>query len=99
VEAHDEHELEAAVDAGAQVIGINNRDLTTLAVDTQRTFELLDQIPAGATTVSESGWRLAEDLRALDQAGVDAVLVGEALMRSEDIEAACRALTGAAIRS
>jgi indole-3-glycerol phosphate synthase len=92
VEVHDERELGAAVTAGAQVIGINNRDLATLAVDTRRTFELLPQIPAGAATVAESGFSRREELDELAHAGVDAVLVGEALMRSADIEAACRAL-------
>jgi indole-3-glycerol phosphate synthase len=95
VEVHDARELEVAVDAGARVIGINNRDLTTLAVDTGRTFELLEQVPSGTTTVSESGWRAGAELRTLEQAGVDAVLVGEALMRASDIESACRALTRA----
>lgn len=93
VEVHDERELERASAAGARLIGINNRDLTTLQVDIGRTFELLPGVPAGATVVAESGLRSREDLAALDQAGVDAVLIGEALMRSSDIEAACRALT------
>jgi len=94
VEVHDSDELDVAVDAGARLIGINNRDLTTLLVDTGRTFELLERVPAGSTIVSESGWRGASEIRELERAGVDAVLVGEALMRADDIEAACRALTG-----
>jgi indole-3-glycerol phosphate synthase len=93
VEVHDERELERAAALGAGLIGINNRDLTTLRVDIQRTFELLPAVPAGTTVVAESGLRTASDLAALEDAGVDAVLVGEALMRSGDIEAACRALT------
>jgi indole-3-glycerol phosphate synthase len=77
---------------GATVIGINNRDLTTLQVDTERTFALLDQMPGGAVVVSESGWRTRAELERLSAAGVDAVLVGEALMRSPDVEEACRIL-------
>ena len=101
VEVHDERELERAVAIGARLIGINNRDLSTLVVDTRRTFELLGQIPAGTTVVAESGFSRAEELDELEQAGVDGVLIGEALMRSPDIEAACRALTsrGAAART
>jgi indole-3-glycerol phosphate synthase len=93
VEVHDARELAVASAAGAQLIGINNRDLTTLKVDTNRTFELLPDVPNGATVVAESGFSRREELELLIDAGVDAVLVGEALMRSADIEAACRTLT------
>ncbi len=92
VEVHDGAELQVASGIGAAVIGINNRDLTTLVVDTERTFELLDAVPAGTVVVSESGWRTRAELDRLAAAGVDAVLVGEALMRSPDIEEACRTL-------
>ena len=61
-------------------------------VDTERTFALLEAMPAGAVVVSESGWRTRAELDRLAAAGVDAVLVGEALMRSPDVEAACRTL-------
>ena len=94
VEVHDAPELAVAADLRPEVIGINNRDLTTLEVDTERTHELLAGVPAGTTVVSESGLRTREDLERLAAAGVDAVLVGEALMRSPDVEAACRELTG-----
>ena len=93
VEVHDQSELEAAAGVGAQLIGINNRDLTTLEVDTRRTFELGPQAPEGATVVAESGFCRRQQLDDLARAGIDAVLIGEALMRSADIEAACRALT------
>jgi len=96
VEVHDGDELAIAATIEPAVIGINNRDLTTLRVDTARTFELIASLPAGTVSVSESGLRTPEDVAAIAAAGVDAVLVGEALMRSDDIEAACRALTGAA---
>jgi indole-3-glycerol phosphate synthase len=94
VEVHDEDELEVAAGISAPVIGINNRDLTTLAVDTERTFALLRRMPGEAIVVSESGWRTREQLDRLQDAGVDAVLIGEALMRSADVEAACAGLTG-----
>lgn len=94
VEVHDERELSIALErVDADVIGINNRDLTDFTVDVQRTFELLADVPAGKTVVSESGIVHRDQLDELERVGVDAVLVGEALMRSEDIEAACRALT------
>jgi indole-3-glycerol phosphate synthase len=93
VEIHDARELESAVAAGAQVIGVNNRDLTTLHVDPARTLALLPELPKDVVVVAESGFSSPEELDALARAGVDAVLVGEALMRADDIEAACRALT------
>jgi indole-3-glycerol phosphate synthase len=95
VEVHDRRELTVAAGIGAAVIGINNRDLTTLQVDTARTFELRDEVPSDAVVVSESGWRTRAALERLAAAGVDAVLIGEALMRAPDIESACRALAGA----
>jgi indole-3-glycerol phosphate synthase len=94
VEVHDARELAVAAQLRPEVIGINNRDLTTLRVDIERTHELLAGMPAGTTVVSESGLRTRADLERLAAAGVDAVLVGEALMRSPDVEAACRELTG-----
>jgi indole-3-glycerol phosphate synthase len=92
VEVHDEPELEAALELGAGIIGINNRDLKTLEVDTRRTFELLPRAAAHALIVSESGFSRREQIDELAEAGVDGVLIGEALMRSPDIEAACRAI-------
>ena len=94
VEVHDAEELETALELDADLIGINNRDLTDFSVDVQRTFELLADVPAGKTVVSESGIATRDQLDELERVGVDAVLVGEALMRAEDVEAACRALTG-----
>ncbi|MBV9365080.1 MAG: indole-3-glycerol phosphate synthase TrpC [Solirubrobacterales bacterium] len=91
-EVHDESELEIALELGAEIIGINNRDLKTLEVDTRRTFDLLPRAVGRALVVSESGFSRPEQLRELAGAGVDGVLVGEALMRSGDVEAACRAL-------
>ncbi len=95
VEVHDEDELGRALATGAQLIGINNRDLTTLRVDTRRTFELLSRLGPGPgpVVVAESGFSRPDELEELARARVDAVLVGEALMRSAEIEAATRALT------
>lgn len=84
VEVHDAEELRRAVDAGAELIGVNNRDLRDFSVDVERTFRLLDGIPAGAVVVSESGIKESEQLRRLSEAGVHAVLVGETLMRAAD---------------
>jgi indole-3-glycerol phosphate synthase len=92
VEVHDEEELERALAVDADVIGINNRDLVTFAVDLNVTFELLTDVPAGKTVVSESGIHTRADVEELERVGVDAVLVGEALMRAPDPEAACRDL-------
>jgi len=93
VEVHDRAELEIAAELGAELIGINNRDLSTLQVDTGRTFELVEHVPVGTVVVAESGLRTRSQLDELAVAGVDAVLIGEALMRAADIEAACRELT------
>jgi indole-3-glycerol phosphate synthase len=95
VEVHDEEELGCALEVlDADVIGINNRDLGDFSVDVERTFELLSDIPAGKTVVSESGFHSREQLDALERVGVDGVLIGESLMRASDPEAALRALTG-----
>ena len=94
VEVHDEDELEIALDVDAEVIGINNRDLSDFSVDIERTYELLADVPAGKTVVSESGFTSREQIDELDRVGVDAALIGETLMRAPDIEAACRELTG-----
>jgi indole-3-glycerol phosphate synthase len=94
VEVHDERELEVALDIDADVLGLNNRNLNDFSVDIDRTYELLSNVPAGKLVVSESGFTVREQLDALDEVGVDAVLVGETLMRAEDVEAACRELAG-----
>jgi indole-3-glycerol phosphate synthase len=96
VEVHREDELERALEVvDADVIGINNRDLVDFSVDLDRTYELLSDVPAGKTVVSESGIHHREQLDDLERVGVDAVLVGESLMRAPDPEAACREMTGA----
>jgi len=94
VEIHDEEELERALEFDVDVIGINNRDLTDFTVDLSRTFDLLADVPAGKTVVSESGIVYREQVEELERVGVDAVLVGETVMRAEDPESACRDLSG-----
>jgi indole-3-glycerol phosphate synthase len=94
VEVHDERELEVALAVEADVLGINNRDLVDFSVDIERTYELLSDIPAGKTVVSESGYSRRDELDELERVGVDAVLIGETLMRADDIEDACRRLSG-----
>ena len=95
VEVHTEEELERALETvDPDLIGINNRDLGDLSVDVERTHELLVDVPAGKTVVSESGIHSREQLLELERVGVDAVLVGESLMRAPDPAAALLALTG-----
>ncbi len=93
VEVHDEQDLERALAIDADVIGINNRNLRDLSVDLETTAELIVDVPAGKTVVSESGYDHPEQLAELERIGVDAVLIGESLMRASDPEGAVRALT------
>jgi indole-3-glycerol phosphate synthase len=92
VEVHNEAELETALTVDAEVIGINNRNLDDFSVDVQTTFELMPDVPAGKTVVSESGIAERGTLEELERVGVDAVLIGEALMRAEDPTAKLREL-------
>ncbi len=94
VEVHDERELETALAAGAQIVGVNNRDLRDFTVDVERTFALLRHMPPETIVVSESGIGSPEQLHRLQAAGVSAVLVGESLMRAHDPAAALAALRG-----
>ena len=95
VEVHDEHELERALEADAEVIGINNRNLDEGTVDVATTYELMPDVPAGKTVVAESGISQRAELEELERVGVDAVLIGGALMAAADPEAKTRELTGA----
>jgi indole-3-glycerol phosphate synthase len=92
VEVHDRAELHTALEHGAQLIGINNRNLHDFSVDVARTAQLLPEIPAGVAVVSESGISSSAQLRDLQEQGVQAVLVGESLMRAPDPAVALRAL-------
>jgi indole-3-glycerol phosphate synthase len=94
VEVHDREELDRALALGADSIGVNNRDLRDFSVDLQRTMHLRGAIPDGVLVVSESGIGSSEQLRELEREGVDAVLVGESLMRAAEPEQALRALLG-----
>lgn len=94
VEVHTASELHEALEAGARVIGVNNRDLHTLAVRLETSFELIAAIPDDCIAVAESGLRTAEDLIRLRAAGFDAFLIGESLMRAPDPGAALRRLLG-----
>jgi indole-3-glycerol phosphate synthase len=94
VEAHDEAEVQRALDAGTRLLGINNRDLDTFRTDLSLSLRLASGIPAEITLVAESGIRSAEDMDRLGAAGVDAVLVGESLMRQPEPERAAAALCG-----
>jgi indole-3-glycerol phosphate synthase len=93
MEVHDRTELQVALALEAPIIGINNRNLATLEVDLNTTFELLPEIPDSTIKVAESGFVSRDQLDELAAAGVDAVLIGEALMRSADIEGATWALS------
>lgn len=94
VEAHDEQEITSAAAAGARVIGVNNRNLKNFTVDVTNSLALRQKAPPGVLFVAESGITSPSDVSALRTAGVDAVLVGEALMRAPDKAAALAALRG-----
>ena len=96
VEVHDAGELERALRVGAAVVGINNRDLSTFHTDLDTTIGLLEQLPGDVLVVSESGIRTRDDVERLGAAGIDAVLVGESLLRADRPAEAARALAGAA---
>lgn len=94
VEAHDENEIKMAVNAGARLIGVNNRNLNDFSVDTDNSRRMIELVPDRTLFVSESGVKDAEDIRLLREAGADAVLIGETLMRAEDETAKLEELRG-----
>jgi indole-3-glycerol phosphate synthase len=94
VEVHDEVELERALDAGAELVGVNQRDLATFSVDLDRAERLLPLIPSEVVAVAESGIGDGDDARRLAEAGYQAVLVGESLIRARDRRAAVGELAG-----
>jgi indole-3-glycerol phosphate synthase len=96
VEVHHEQELDTALSVGADLIGINNRDLRDFSVSLETTVRLVKQIPAGITVVSESGIATFRDVEWVHRAGADAILVGESLMRAENLVQAVRSLLGRA---
>ena len=94
VEAHDEREVERALEAGAKIVGVNNRDLRTFRVDMNNSIRLRNLAPAEVVFVSESGIRTSADINLLYDNRVDAVLIGETLMRSPDKKAMLETLNG-----
>lgn len=96
VEIHDLSELPIALDAGASIVGVNNRNLRTLAVDTNVSRQAVELIPAGVIAVAESGLKTADDLRDLKEAGYDAFLIGERFMKMGDPGRALGDLLGSA---
>lgn len=94
VEVHDERELDNALGTGAEIIGVNNRNLKTLEVDLNTTIELLPKIPPEKIIVSESGIRDYEDIKRLSAAGVRAFLIGMVFMESDDIGAEVKRVMG-----
>jgi indole-3-glycerol phosphate synthase len=92
VEVHDREELDCALAAGAEIVGINNRDLRDFSVDLERTERLMKDVPADVVVVSESGISGAQQLGRLHERGVHAVLIGESLMRSADPASSLRDL-------
>jgi indole-3-glycerol phosphate synthase len=95
VECHSSQEVEEALEAGARIIGINNRDLETMKVDLTRTEELAPGVPDDVITVSESGIRGPDDVKRALEAGADVVLIGTALMRSGDVRRKVQSLVNA----
>ena len=94
VEAHDEAEIKTAVDIGAKIIGVNNRNLKNFSVDTGNSAKLRELVPADRIFVSESGIQTAEDVAALRKIGANAALIGETLMRAPDKSAKLAELKG-----
>lgn len=94
VETHTAAEIERALNIGAHIIGINNRDLDTLEMDVNRTLELKKLVPGGNILVSESGIYTRAQVQKLEDGGVDAILVGESLLTSNDIRAKIQELLG-----
>ena len=94
VEAHDEKETEMALECGAKIIGVNNRNLKDFSVEPDRSLSLRRLVPENVLFVSESGIKDAEDVRRVRAAGADAVLIGETLMRAQDKRAAILKLRG-----
>ena len=94
VEAHDGNEVRAAVNSGARIIGVNNRNLRDFTVDTDNSKHMRELVPKDILFVSESGVKTAEDVKKLREIGADAVLIGETLMRSEDKKEKLRELKG-----
>lgn len=94
VEAHNENEIKTAVNAGSRIIGVNNRNLSDFTVDTDNSRRMRELVPSDIIFVSESGVKNADDIKLLREAGADAVLIGETLMRADDKTAKLAELRG-----
>ena len=94
VELYDRENLPRVLDAGAKIVGVNNRDLRTFVTSLEHTIELARVLPGDCCLVSESGIRTRADIERLEAAGVKAVLIGETFMRAADIGAKVRELRG-----
>lgn len=97
VEVHDEEEMQSAIEAGARVIGVNNRNLKDFTVDIGNSIRLRTLAPENVLFVAESGIKTAEDIEKLREAKVNGVLIGETLMRSPDRKAALEKLNGGSL--
>jgi indole-3-glycerol phosphate synthase len=97
VEIHELAELDVALEAGVTIVGVNNRNLRTLAVDREMSVKAIDRIPDDVTAVAESGLKTSDDLRRLGSAGYDGFLIGESLMTTPDPGAALAALLAGAV--
>ena len=97
VEVHDEEEMQSAIEAGARVIGVNNRNLKDFTVDIGNSIRLRGLAPKNVLFVAESGIKTAEDIEKLREAKVNGVLIGETLMRSPDKKAALEKLNGGSL--
>ena len=97
VEVHDEEEMQSAIEAGARVIGVNNRNLKDFTVDIGNSIRLRGLAPENVLFVAESGIKTAEDISKLREAKVNGVLIGETLMRSPDKKAALEKLNGGSL--
>lgn len=94
VEAHDESEIRTAINAGSRIVGVNNRNLKDFTVDTGNSRRMRELVPKDIIFVSESGVKTADDIKLLRESGVDAVLIGETLMRADDKTAKLAELRG-----
>ena len=94
VEAHNEEEIKSALSAGARIVGVNNRNLKDFSVDTENSRKLRELVPKNLIFISESGVKSSEDIAFLREIGADAVLIGETLMRADDITAMLKTLRG-----
>lgn len=94
VEAHDENEIKTAINAGSRIIGVNNRNLSDFTVDTGNSRRMRELVPENIIFVSESGVKDSNDIKLLREAGADAVLIGETLMKADDKTAKLAELKG-----